>query len=290
MRARWKEWVVLLLAVTAPAAAFAGAMIYPSPESPRIVRFRFDPNETYTLFLRSGMVTDIQLPAGARMRSLALGDTIRWVTAQSGNNLFVKPTRPGLRTSASIVTNHRVYQMMLVSVGKGKTWYQQVSWNSPGIVLPLAPAGRKPSTERNLPAGWQGPAGGGLLVRGNQFTRGRTGVAQRLSTRAGADGNPMTGVDPSKLHFAYRVSGSAPFRPNKIFDDGHFTWIQIPRGAWVMPALFIVRKGSFPGARRYVLTNYDTKGDWLIVQRTFTTAVLRADGETVTLHRLGTGG
>lgn len=95
----------------------------------------------------------------------------------------------------------------------------------------------------------------------------------------------MTGVNPVKLHFAYRVSGSAPFRPNKIFDDGHFTWIRIPRGAWVMPALFIAQ-----GKGRYVLTNYDTSGDWLIVQRTFTTAVLRAEGETVTLHRLGAGG
>ncbi len=274
---RWKNWVVVLLAATAPAAAFAGAMVYPSPASPRIVRFRYDPNETYTLFLRSGMVTDIQLPAGAPMRSLALGDTIQWVTAQSGNNLFVKPTRPGLKTSASIVTGNRVYQMMLVSVGPGKTWYQQVSWNAPGIVLPLvhpAPA---------VPAGGN-PVGAPLPA----------GIVQQFSTHVAAlavrEDNPMTGVDPSKLHFAYRVSGNAPFRPNKIFDDGHFTWIRIPRGAWVMPALFIVRKGAFPGAKRYVLTNYDTKGDWIIVQRTFTTAVLRAGGKTVTLHRLAAGG
>ena len=271
MRARFKRWLTVLLAVAAPAAAFAGtgAMVYPSAESPRIVRFQFDPNETYTLFLRSGMVTDIQLPAGAQMRSLALGDTIRWVTAQSGNNLFVKPTRPGLQTSASIVTNRRVYQMMLVSVGKGKTWYQQVSWNYPGIVLPLSPA---------APAA---PAGSTPAVKDNQLAGGRTGVAPRLPR----GNNPMTGVNPVKLHFAYRVSGSAPFRPNKIFDDGHFTWIRIPRGAWVMPALFIAQ-----GKGRYVLTNYDTSGDWLIVQRTFTTAVLRAEGETVTLHRLGAGG
>ena len=131
-----------------------------------------------------------------------------------------------------------------------------------------------PSSRRRAPAGRNPLAGRNPFIK----------------SASAALTNPMTGVDPSKLHFAYRISGNAPFRPNKIFDDGHFTWIRIPQGAWVMPALFIVRKGAYPGAKRYVLTNYGTKGDWIIVQRTFRTAVLRAGGETVTLHRLGTGG
>lgn len=248
-------------------AAFADATVYPSPYSPRIVRFQFAPDETYTLYLRPGMVTDIQLPQDESLQSLALGDTLQWVTAQSGNNVFVKPVKGGLTTSATIITDHRTYQLMLVSIGgtaKRRAWYQQVSWNSPGIVFPLESI--RPAVAAAAPA-TQPPA---------------ASVAAAIPA-AFRSSNPMNGINPTRLYFRYRIKGDAPFRPKRIFDDGHFTWIRIPHGAWVMPALFVKEDG------KYALVNYTVSGDWLIVQRVFRKAVLRAGGRTVTLWRRRTG-
>jgi len=257
--ARWIGSATLVLMVPL-ATAFAGATVYPSPYSPRIVRFRYNPDQTYVLYLKPGRVTDVQIPSGETLQSLALGDTLQWVTAQSGNNIFIKPVRSGLTTSATIVTDRRTYQVILRSVGKqskNKVWYQEVTWNSPQIVFPLQAVGDQHSV---APVAKQ--------------------ATDNTAQIGSAAENPMNGVNPTHLDFRYSVRGTAKFRPDRVFDDGHFTWIHIPKAAWVMPALFVREHGV------YALVNYDVKGNWLVVQRTFRKAVLRASGQEVTITRI----
>ncbi len=249
---------VLAAALCVGTAAHADGRVYPSPLAPRIVRFVFDPEQTYTLFLRRGMVTDIHFARGEALQSLALGDTVRWVTAESGRDLFIKPVRSGIETSATVVTNARTYQLMLESVKKGALWYQAVTWNTPNLLV-----------WKNLHVP---PV---LAATEGQFGQTAATIAQAhpKTERTGRT------VHPLKLDFRYKIQGSAPFRPDEVFDDGHFTWIRIPKSAWTMPALFVVEHGKWD------LTNYDVHGDFLVVQRTFGEAVLRADNETVSIRK-----
>ena len=94
----------------------------------RFVVFPYSRHEANTILTRPMSVTDIQLAPGEKLESLAIGDSAQWVTALAPGNILIKPTRSGLSTPATIVTNKRVYQLTLRSGPRAGRWYQQVSW------------------------------------------------------------------------------------------------------------------------------------------------------------------
>ena len=75
---------------------------------------------------------------------------------------------------------------------------------------------------------------------------------------AGAQG---AGVSPDRLDFSYSLSGSAPWRPKRVYSDGEKTYIQFPRSITGQdaPVLFVVSAGQ----RRIV--NYRMKSNMMVV-------------------------
>jgi P-type conjugative transfer protein TrbG len=75
---------------------------------------------------------------------------------------------------------------------------------------------------------------------------------------------------PEKLTFAYSMSGSAPWRPKRVYSDGEKTYIQFPRSisGQDAPVLFVVSGGQ----NRIV--NYRMKNDMMIVDYALDKAVL----------------
>lgn len=234
--------------------AQAAATPYRMPQSSRIVVFRYSPYQTYTILARPMAVTDIQLAPGERLESFAVGDTVQWITALAPGNILIKPVKPGLFTSATIITNDRVYELTLRSSPLTGSWYQQVSWKYPQILLY------------------------NQQVASRQHQAAKRATHHQQRQEAGHVNNPST------LNFDYKVRGRAAFRPRIVFDNGVFTWIRLPKHAQVTPALFIKADGKF------ALTRYIVKGHYLIVQRTFHRAVLREGRHTITIidrHRPG---
>src|SRR5947207_2487618 len=82
----------------------------PMPGETRLVSFSYDANDTYTILTMPGTVTHIELHKEERISALALGDSAQWQVQKKDYNLFVKPSRAGLFTSATLVTNQRTYQ------------------------------------------------------------------------------------------------------------------------------------------------------------------------------------
>jgi type IV secretion system protein VirB9 len=173
----------------------------------RIVNFSYTPNQVYTLLCRPAAVTDIVLPPGEELVTLAVGDTTRWVHDHDATDIFLKPVAPGLYTSATLITTTHRYQFLLVSVGQGAPWYQQVSFgNASAIAARAAPT----------PAKHQSPT-----IQANDQSAG-----------------------PEHLDTAYRIDGNAPFRPVSVYDDGSKTYLRLPKHLQTMPALFVFHDGK----------------------------------------------
>ena len=79
------------------------------------------------------------------------------------------------------------------------------------------------------------------------------------------------------LNFDYRIDGDkVSWRPVRVFDDGHQTFIEFPAnlGDGEAPPLFVTGSGG-----KSELVNYRLKGHYYVVDRLFSAAELRLGGK-----------
>jgi len=240
----------LTVALTIASPAQAQQAPVPMPQDTRLVVFRYDPNDSYLILTRPGAVTHIALDPDEMVVALALGDTVQWIVQDKGPHLFVKPIRPDLVTSGTLVTNRRTYQLVFRSSPEAGKWYQRVSWAQPELVAIARDA---------------------EVTRAKQEEEGR----RRRELQAVNARVPL-----ERLNFAYNVRGTAPFRPSLVMDDGRFTYLRLPASLPEMPALFVHGE-----AGEGELVNYTVRGDFLVVQRLAERFVLRLGRAEVVVSR-----
>lgn len=235
------------------AEPIVGSIPTTMPADTKLVVFNFDPNASYTILARPNAITNIQLGPDEQLISLAMGDTVNWITAKvdgAGGHIFIKPIRADLFTSGTLVTNKRTYQLTLRSVSDRAHWYQRVSWQYPDMmVLGSLSSLTPPQTLQDpamLPQAIGLPAS--FASTPPSFAQSSPAASQRQSYE--------------RLNFDYAIEGKASFRPSQVFDDGQFTWIKIPHNSQEMPAVFMI---SSDGEMEIV--NFVAKGDYIMVQR-----------------------
>jgi type IV secretion system protein VirB9 len=204
---------------------------------------------SYQLLARPGRVTDIALQPGEQLsptNPVAAGDTVRWIVGDSESgtgaarqaHVLVKPVDAGLSTNLVIATDRRTYHLELKSTA-GR-YMASVAWRYPEgelAALKAPPA---------APAVVAGPAEPPAL--------------------------PAPEPDLARLDFGYRLEGTAPFRPVRVFDDGRRTVVDFPDAvaAGELPPIFVL------GPRgEDELVNYRVLGRRMIVDRLFEAAELR---------------
>ncbi len=195
-------------------------------------------------------VCDVALQAGEQVNSINLGDTARWTVepAITGSgptevqHLIIKPMDVGLETSLVVTTNRRSYHIRLRS---HRTEYMpQVSFKYP----------------EEAHAKWE--------------------ALQRREKQERTDNTlPGTGEYLGDLSFDYELSGSASWKPVRVYNDGRKTIIEMP-GAMQQaeaPTLLVVRKeGDMFSDDETVLVNYRVQGSRYIVDAVFDRAILIA--------------
>jgi len=188
-------------------------------------------------------VCDIELQPGEVISNFNAGDQVRWriEPARSGSaageieHIIVKPLDVGLRTSLIITTDRRTYYLQLVS---HRTEYMpRVSFSYPDD------AAKK----------WA------------EF---------QSRNRADRDGKEVgTGYsrELDKLDFAYEISGTAAWKPVRVFNDGHKTILQMPEtlSQTEAPSLLAVRGEDsvlpWGAEAEQVIVNYRVQGNRYIV-------------------------
>lgn len=203
----------------------------------RLVIFTYDQHNSFEIFSRPKSVTDIQFSSDERIKALALGDTIQWEVAKTGDgqHLFIKPKAENVHTSATIITDKRTYQLLLKSTTSEGKWYQRVTWEYPEMIMMDEIKSSDEPVDQSKTAG-------------------------KLS--------PGTAVED--LNFEYQIEGDAAFKPVTVMDDSKFTFVRMPSKLQELPALFLVTPDGDSE-----LINYIVRGDYLVVQRLFDRALLK---------------
>ena len=198
-------------------------------------------------------VCDIELQPGEQVNSIHLGDQARWliepaVTGQGVaevQHLIVKPMDVGLETSLVVTTNRRTYHMRLRS-------HRREFMPRVGFIYP-----------EDALAKWDA-----IKAKENhamEIKRSRT--------------LPQTGEYLGNLDFAYSVSGSAAWKPVRVYNDGQKTIIQMPKimAQTEAPTLLLLcKEGGFLSQDETVMVNYRLQGDRYIVDTVFDKAILIA--------------
>ena len=201
-------------------------------------------------------VVDVELEPGETVNEIVVGDSARWQVesgrAGASTHFFIKPIDVGLESSAVVTTDRRVYHLRLISRKADFTPYVGFVYASD---LQAQLAATKAQEKRTKT--WQ---------------------------------TTDTGVDLSNLNFGYELSGSAPWKPEQVYDDGRKMYIQLPASAKTgeMPAL-MVKKGE-----KDVLVNYRVKGltmevDGLFPHLALVVGVGRSQ-ELVSIYKKGSRG
>jgi len=231
----------------------AGSDPITMPGDARMVVFPYSRDQIYRVMTAPLKNTTIELAKGERLTTdPAMGDSVQWVIDTDGeNHVFVKPVKPGLVNTLHLTTNLREYDMTLVSSPMGGLFYQTVRFNYPGSVM--------------------------AKVRAREQASGGARGGQGDDAGTQTDSGPI-GVSPDKLNFDYKVSGSASFKPETVFDDGKAIWLRLPADA---PFAVPVVKDHGD----YVSPNFIRRGQYIVVQEIANEIVLRAPNEEVTITR-----
>jgi type IV secretion system protein TrbG len=231
-------------------SAFAEAQPLPHPGDTRLVQFIYEPNQTFTILTRPLSATHVEFAADESVEIVALGDTVSWIAVKSERHFFIKPSRPDLFTSATIITNKRAYQITLRSGPENGKWMQRVSWHYPELEMVQRVQAAKSASAAITEAAEQ-------------------------KKRVAAEG-----LSAESLSFDYDITGSARIRPVTVFDDGKFTYVRFAPGSQELPAVFTSTDG-----KSLALVNYIAKGDLIVVQRLSSELLLKLGADEVRIKR-----
>jgi len=241
------------IAAASPSAPSGPASAVASPYDNRIRTFTYSPEVVYNLHCAVGMTTQIALaPGEGLIEDPHIGDSIQWRVSGGPTNIYIKPVRPGLTTSLSLVTNKRIYQFQLFS-GPVSNYEQMVSFRYPQDEMRIKLQEQQAQRE----------------AQQHQATELAQQSAQLVSMK----------FNPSNLAFGYTVKGDAPFRPENVFNDGRFTYLLMPH-LQDLPAAFLVDAQG-----QLTLVNYIHRGSYLVIERVASHIVLRLGKQQVDITR-----
>jgi len=198
----------------------------PSRQSTSGVAVEFDYGQGIPVVICSPLrLCDIALEVGENVKDVMIGDN-RWnvqpsVSGTAPNHqihAIVKPSDVGLVTSLMIATDRRVYNITLKS--SADKYMPQVLFNYPGS---------------NTRRAWSSFIGEQELI--TKALQEDALLIKAASAREAEENKkrhstpPRLGVDIDNINFDYRIKGSAAWRPERVFDDGIHTYIELPDSA-----------------------------------------------------------
>lgn len=199
-------------------------------------------------------VCDIELQPGEVVRDVLVGDTVRWK---------VEPATSG--------------------AAGGQAIHLIVKPSEPGLVTSMVVT----SSRRTYHIQLKSHQTQYMARVGFEYPEDVSAKLADINARMEASTIPGAGVPAEQLNFAYSVSGSAGWRPSRVYSDGQKTYIQFPRSisGQDAPVLFVVSGGQ------HRIVNYRMKNDMMIVDYAVDKAVLVSGvgwrQEKVTIRRGG---
>ncbi|NTH22905.1 P-type conjugative transfer protein TrbG [Agrobacterium rhizogenes] len=182
-------------------------------------------------------VCDIELQGGEVVRDVLVGDTVRWK---------VEPATSG--------------------AAGGQAIHLIVKPSEPGLVTSMVVT----TSRRTYHIQLKSHATQYMARVGFEYPEDVSTKLADVNARLEASTIPGAGVPAEQLSFSYSVSGSAGWRPTRVYSDGQKTYIQFPQSisGQDAPVLFVVSGGQ----NRIV--NYRMKNSMMVVDYNIDRAVL----------------
>lgn len=172
-------------------------------------------------------ICDLALEPGENVKDVLIGDSVRWSVepAISGTgklqttHAVIKTQDVGLATNLMITTDRRTYHLTLKSASQDHMPYVSFTY-------PTTPS----RAWANLRA---------------ENTMAQAAAKQREEA-AQKDVVPGIGLSVNDLNFGYEITGSAPWKPSRVFDDGVRTYIELPDQAIAseVPIILVPKQGK----------------------------------------------
>jgi len=232
----------IALAVLIPSPAIAEKKPLAGAVDARIKTLIWHENEVYQLKGHYGYTISVKFSENERIEIISAGDSSAWqiVKPKRPNILFIKPLSEPAETDMTVITSKRIYTFEL-SADKAE------SIASPELTFRLE------------------------FIYPNE-----TGPALPADLRGTGWGGAAPGQeDIANLNFSYSYAGEKRLRPERVFDDGIFTFFLF-RDFETLPAIFAVNDHGNES-----LVNFTVQGPYLAVNRTGRQFTLR-DGESST--------
>ncbi|NKJ39586.1 P-type conjugative transfer protein TrbG [Rhizobium sp. SG570] len=182
-------------------------------------------------------VCDIELQGGEVVRDVLVGDTVRWK---------VEPATSG--------------------AAGGQAIHLIVKPSEPGLVTSMVVT----TSRRTYHIQLKSHATQYMARVGFEYPEDVSAKLADVNARLEASTIPGAGVPAEQLSFAYSVSGSAGWRPTRVYSDGQKTYIQFPRSisGQDAPVLFVV------SGDQNRIVNYRMKSNMMVVDYNIDRAVL----------------
>lgn len=233
------------------------SMVVPEKFVHGTMYYDFDDDFTYEIYCQPYRVTDIQLEPGEQVIEMPfLSEEKVWEigagVSRSGSydvqHFFIKPAYSGLETSFIIITDKRIYHLMLKSFRD--CYMTQVKWQYPNT-MPFKITG--------------------------DYAESITGAGKvnRLT-------NEQLKVDPRFLSFDYKMTYSIfkkPYwLPYRIYDDGEKTYITMNETVLHMTSPILMNK-------RNERINYWVDKNLIVINELIEKVTLRIGSQKVTIRK-----
>ncbi len=225
--------LALITGAASASPALAAVSPMPSPVDPRIRTIIYNPREVVTIVGQIGYQMVMSFGPGERIENISLGDALSWQATpnKKADLLFLKPIdRLPGSTNMAIVTNLRRYSFELI----------------------VGTAARRRDQAYDI-----------RFLYPNE----EADAAARIA----ASEQPVSAaISPESWNFAYSFTGAKNNVPQRVFDDGRFTYFQWPESVDT-PAVFVIGSDG-----REALVNHLTKGRYFVVEQVAAQFVLRS--------------
>jgi type IV secretion system protein VirB9 len=239
------------------AASFKESLQIPMRFVNGIMYYPWDDSFVYEIHCQPYRTTDIELEPGEQVIEMPflseekvweIGAGVSQKNGQDVQHFFVKPAYSKLTTSMIIITDRRVYHLLLKSFAD--RFMVMVQWTYPSP-WPFTVKTNKMDSKKGL----------------NSYTK---------------DTSPAALVDPAFLSFDYKMKYSIFSKPNwipqRVYDDGSKTYIQLDDRILhsESPVLF---------NKRNEVINYRVNKNLIIIDELIEKVTLRINKDKVTIYK-----
>jgi type IV secretion system protein VirB9 len=194
---------ICMLALLAT-STISSAYTRPLTTDSRIRTMVYSENEVFRLITRFGYESSIEFTPSEKIKVVSVGDSTPFRVNPEGNRIFVKANLNNQITNMTVVTTKHAYHFELSSLDDEKNeviyvmrfYYPEDGFNDTRTKENGGEALKKPNGVYQYPG-------------------------RSISEPSGNFKEPS-----SNFNYGYSMSGNSAYKPNKVFDNGKFTYFQ----------------------------------------------------------------